>query len=1843
MSSRPRRAVKKIEYSEMEVDHSEDSIDENDFAQRSRPKRILKAKSSHQSESNDSDGENDLFATTKRSSPRKTSSKLSSSAKSSSKTLESTSDSDMSGLDSDSVSPISSKRKRSSKILSDSSSSDVETKKNPRRRQKTSESSSSPRRSVRNQTNHQNLYVEPDSDDEFAKAFFMLPEDDVNERKTKTKTRKQSKSEVGDMKQMNEVSESVDIPAVNDGEDVDIAMNEDDEVDGEIDDEDDDNLSTASAPEYRIQYILGRQSMTASAWRKICDSMDTQEVTHGSVWKQPHEEYYDESNIEVEKFLIKWVHASFLHVSWETEKDLLDIVGSSVKSQLKKFRKREELRLDLFEDLRWGEYFPPSFVEVERILEVNDSHLSLHQIDWKNGKMPTDAFLEATRSEGIKKIASKVSFLHSGSCWVVVKWEGLPYSDITWENVDDLRRRNLDYEIPLRAYYRRESLTPVTLESMMHRAERRLTSDWSSSTPPSCVSVGNGVYSSSNNSNGTGMTCQLRDYQWEGVRWLLYNWSQHRNSILADEMGLGKTIQTASFLQFLHSSQRRRGPFLIIAPLSTLINWQRELTTWTEMDVIVYHGSQEDRKLIRDHEFFASNASSDHSGENSRSSKKKSNQHSKTGGKETGMKIEIVVTTPETCLAYDTDVIGGMSGSSGSSGSIGSGSGSGSGSGNNSGGTSGSSSSGGRLRRELARIPWEMVIIDEAHRLKNYDSKIASTLREDYSFDGCVLLTGTPLQNNMEELWSLLHFIDRQEFEDRNSFLAQFGDLKTSTQLTDLFEHIRPYLLRREKDLVEKNVPPKTEVIVEVEMTLPQKQYYRALFEQKTGFLYRGGAKDGPNLTNLAMELRKCCNHPYLIKGAPAELTKYFSNQSPLEILIQSSGKLILLDKLLPKLQKDGHRVLIFSQFRMMLNLLEDYLSGKGYSYERVDGTITGRKRQAAIDRYSRDYPVGTSSFNGDVPPQAPVFAMLLSTRAGGVGINLTAADTVIIFDSDWNPQNDVQAQARAHRIGQTRAVTVYRLLTRKTYEAAMFRAASLKLGLDYAVLHQINQSSQVSLQLPEDQSGESTSATNKNMTSSSMTMAGISDSRAETWSALSKKELENLLKHGAYDIFKEEREGQSAEESLKFCQEDIEAILNRSSVLVHEEASTDANTNTNANANANTNTKAAVTVKTPINNQFSKATFISSRTNEEDVAIDDPEFWSKVVGMPVDGDDGDGDGDGDGDEDGSSPRFGGSLEDRGKGKSKKFARKCKSKVSSYKEGSWNVTKGSVGSSHGSKKNGDYGDEHEEDSDDSRSRDSGAEDSDNSDRDGKDSDSEDDDEEDDDEEEDDEDEDDMDVVDSKEELNEKYSSVGGKMEGSDLKREDGMATTSDEGNRTIHSSNKKKRKRKKKISPVWNSDNLQKMTNAILSRGYGKWKDLQTSSRLHWSLLHTIQGCRLAILRQLLLAGLSAQPNLTKRRKFSWDVSYLENYLLTHRMSRWVVVALLRGLSEQQDSLLLHSWTSWGKKSMSSTSVKEGDLTSAESLEKIDLANQTTSDAISIGKDLQSPTDLLPSDRMEVDEDTEVSNVASTSTSNDTEKNTENNLWLTKACSRKDWLVENESKDRLSHLFLDLVQARIDEGENFENAKWIASLPLSSDDLMAEFTRFYSYLQAQEKLSNVEEKNVSHCVLTYLLEKMMSELDIAEDVQDLNSEKVGKLRIASRNKLAQMEDMFLCHIIAWGFHSIDHDYAWWKTMFFVSSSSSSSSNLSPQSDASASLLTSCQSWPSVNLVSSLHLPLFSDNMTWWSTIHDVFLVKVVYQVGAISLSTLYWIDFFFFLFNFLFPLLAYITTLLTLI
>uniref|UniRef100_A0A8C2ESW5 Chromodomain helicase DNA binding protein 9 n=1 Tax=Cyprinus carpio TaxID=7962 RepID=A0A8C2ESW5_CYPCA len=661
------------------------------------------------------------------------------------------------------------------------------------------------------------------------------------------------------------------------------------------------------------------------------------------------------------------------------------------------------------------EPFNPDYVEVDRVLEVS-------YCEDKDTGEPVVYYL--------------------------VKWCSLPYEDSTWELNEDVDQTKIE------EFKKLQAAKPHT-----NRVERPPASHWKKREQSREYCNGN---------------C-LRDYQLEGVNWLLFNWYNRRNCILADEMGLGKTIQSITFLEEMYRIGIK-GPFLIIAPLSTIANWEREFRTWTKLNVIVYHGSVVSRQMLQQYEMYFRDA-----------------QGRVIRG---AYRFQAVITTFEM-------ILGGCP--------------------------------------ELNAIDWRCVIIDEAHRLKNKNCKLLEGFKL-MSLEHKVLLTGTPLQNTVEELFSLLHFLEPNRFPSESTFMQEFGDLKTEEQVQKLQAILKPMMLRRLKEDVEKKLAPKEETIIEVELTNIQKKYYRAILEKNFSFLAKGaGQANVPNLLNTMMELRKCCNHPYLLNGAEEKILEDFKQvYSPaavdfhLQAMIQSAGKLVLIDKLLPKMKAGGHKVLIFSQMVRCLDILEDYLIQRRYLYERIDGRVRGNLRQAAIDRFSK--------------PDSDRFVFLLCTRAGGLGINLTAADTCIIFDSDWNPQNDLQAQARCHRIGQNKAVKVYRLITRNSYEREMFDRASLKLGLDKAVLQ---------------------------------SMSGRDNSLGGGGQQLSKKEIEDLLRRGAYGAIMDEED-----EGAKFCEEDIDQILQRRTKTITIESEGRGST-------------------------FAKASFVASG-NRTDISLDDPNFWDK-------------------------------------------------------------------------------------------------------------------------------------------------------------------------------------------------------------------------------------------------------------------------------------------------------------------------------------------------------------------------------------------------------------------------------------------------------------------------------------------------------------------------------------------------------------------------------------------------------------------------------------------------------
>ncbi|XP_051928976.1 chromodomain-helicase-DNA-binding protein 1-like isoform X2 [Hippocampus zosterae] len=333
----------------------------------------------------------------------------------------------------------------------------------------------------------------------------------------------------------------------------------------------------------------------------------------------------------------------------------------------------------------------------------------------------------------------------------------------------------------------------------------------------------------------------------------------------------------------------------------------------------------------------------------------------------------------------------------------------------------------------LRRFKWKVLVVDEAHRLKNQNSLLRKTLME-FSVGFRVLLTGTPIQNNLQELYSLLSFIQPAIFseDDADDFAQSYVDVRSRPALAaELQSILEPFFLRRVKSEVAVDLPKKTELVVYHGMSALQKKYYKALLMKDVEAF--GSEQNKTRLLNILIQLRKCVDHPYLFDGVEPE---------PFEMgehLIEASGKLCLLDSMLTYLQQDGHRVLLFSQMTRMLDILQDYMEYRGFSYERLDGSVRGEERNLAVKNFS----------------STDIFVFLLSTKAGGVGLNLTAADTVIFMDSDFNPQNDLQAAARCHRIGQHRPVKVVRLLARDTVEEIMYSRAVSKLELTNAVIEE--------------------------------------------------------------------------------------------------------------------------------------------------------------------------------------------------------------------------------------------------------------------------------------------------------------------------------------------------------------------------------------------------------------------------------------------------------------------------------------------------------------------------------------------------------------------------------------------------------------------------------------------------------------------------------------------------------------------------------------------------------------------------------------------------------------------
>lgn len=476
----------------------------------------------------------------------------------------------------------------------------------------------------------------------------------------------------------------------------------------------------------------------------------------------------------------------------------------------------------------------------------------------------------------------------------------------------------------------------------------------------------------------------LKEYQIKGLEWLVSLFNNNLNGILADEMGLGKTIQTIALVTYLMEKKKVNGPFLIIVPLSTLSNWVLEFEKWAPtVQVVSYKGSPQSRRLVQ------------------------------TQMKST--KFNVLLTTYEYVI---------------------------------------------KDKGVLAKVQWKYMIIDEGHRMKNHHCKLTQVLNTHYVAPHRLLLTGTPLQNKLPELWALLNFLLPSIFKSCSTFEQWFNaPFATTGEKVELNEEetiliirrlhkvLRPFLLRRLKKEVESQLPDKVEYIIKCDMSGLQRVLYKHM--QSKGVLLTDGSEKGNKgkggakaLMNTIVQLRKLCNHPFMFQHIEEKFCDHIGTGGGVVSgpdLYRASGKFELLDRILPKLNRTGHRVLVFCQMTQCMTIIEDYLSWRAFQYLRLDGMTKAEDRGELLKKFN------------DV--NSEYFIFLLSTRAGGLGLNLQSADTVIIFDSDWNPHQDLQAQDRAHRIGQRNEVRVLRLMTVNSVEERILAAARYKLNMDEKVI----------------------------------------------------------------------------------------------------------------------------------------------------------------------------------------------------------------------------------------------------------------------------------------------------------------------------------------------------------------------------------------------------------------------------------------------------------------------------------------------------------------------------------------------------------------------------------------------------------------------------------------------------------------------------------------------------------------------------------------------------------------------------------------------------------------------
>ncbi|KAI6104072.1 SNF2 family DNA-dependent ATPase [Pisolithus croceorrhizus] len=594
-----------------------------------------------------------------------------------------------------------------------------------------------------------------------------------------------------------------------------------------------------------------------------------------------------------------------------------------------------------------------------------------------DGEQPDDAFLESVDDWESRTGRNLGKEDINQVIWAFIKWEDLGYEEATWDSPP--RPGEPEYFAFERAFvYFLESRTISVVKSPkeIQQLESRCPEGYSSLVIDSATGAQPDL--------GQRSELKLMEFQIEGLNWLCDNWWICQPCILADEMGLGKTVQIVTFLGRL-VGEFKAAPALVVVPNSTITNWVREFSRWApRLRVVPFHGEAKSREVVIRYELF----------------------HGSAKHRTVNPKYHVLITTYETVTNNRDFAV---------------------------------------VFRNVPR--WEVLVVDEGQRLKS-DTNLLFRKLNELNVMHRVIMTGTPLNNNIRELFNLMNFLDADQWNDLET-LAKEYEVLNEDLVRQLHARLKPYFLRRIKSDV-LQLPPKNEVIVPVSMSPLQKEVYRSILSQNLQILSNlvrsssAPAQHGrslsikANMNNILMQLRKCLQHPYLISDTiePRGLPSAEAHEK----LVSASAKLRLLKSLLPKLKARGHRILLFSQFVVVLDIVEDFLTGEGYNFLRLDGDTKQNIRQKGMDEFNQ--------------PDSDVFIYILTTRAGGVGINLYTADTVIIFDPDFNPH---QAIARSHRYGQQKTCLVFKLMVKDSAEEKIMQAGKKKLVLDHLIVQKMD------------------------------------------------------------------------------------------------------------------------------------------------------------------------------------------------------------------------------------------------------------------------------------------------------------------------------------------------------------------------------------------------------------------------------------------------------------------------------------------------------------------------------------------------------------------------------------------------------------------------------------------------------------------------------------------------------------------------------------------------------------------------------------------------------------------